>query len=300
MEFSPLDIAWESVNMLRELSTKAFDELQRRGGKCPNRLDNEASARVRAALIEFASDSITGIIVVGAGAPPLRVGADNVSKFGTVSRLVEAFKNDPRSGYSRLKLGVRKHQDWLYAKIELEVGGLQLDEITIDEVMRWYARWSANGKRIASGYAFIDRIRALVRFGARTAEDRDCIRLSGALSASEFPTRGGRKPRRITAAQADAIRALAHKKKLSSIALAQAFQFDLKLFYGQVIGEWLPLTEPGTPVLKSRTIVWRFGAPRTRNEKWLRGLEWSQIDDNYILRRTVDGEVVKIDLKRHP
>jgi hypothetical protein len=266
MEFSPLDIAWESVNMLRELSTKAFDELQRRGGKCPNRPDSEASARVRAALIKFASDSITGIIAVGAGAPPLRVGADNASKFGTVSRLVEVFKNDPRSGYSRLKLGVRKHQDWLYAKIELEVGGLQLHEITIDDVMGWYARWSANGKRIASGYAFIDRFRALVRFGARTAEDKDCIRLSGALSSSEFPTRGGRKPRRITAAQADAIRALAHKKKLSSIALAQAFQFDLKLFYGQVIGEWLPLTEPGTPLLKSRILSGDL-APNARATK---------------------------------
>jgi hypothetical protein len=62
----------------------------------------------------------------------------------------------------------------------------------------------------------------------------------------------------------------------------------------------LPATEPGTPLLQGRTIVWRFGAKRTRDEKWLRGLEWSQIDDDHILRRTVHGEVVKIDLERHP
>jgi hypothetical protein len=88
--------------------------------------------------------------------------------------------------------------------------------------------------------------------------------------------------------------------KLPSLALAQAFQFDLKLYDGQIIGEWVPLTEPGESAIQSRTIVWRWGTKRSRPAKWLRGLQWSQIDENHTLRHEVNGKTVKIDLRRHP
>jgi hypothetical protein len=86
---------------------------------------------------------------------------------------------------------------------------------------------TGNGQHLPTGYSLTDRLGAILRFGVRTAEDATCMRPSGALSASEFPTRGARDVRRIDAAQADAIRTLAHKKKLHSMALARAVQFDL-------------------------------------------------------------------------
>jgi len=55
------------------------------------------------------------------------------------------------------------------------------------------------------------------------------------------------------------------------MALAQAFQFDLMLRQKDVIGEWVPLTEP-----EDGEVV--------GNRKWLRGLRWEEIDDRRILR----------------
>jgi hypothetical protein len=301
MEFSAIDLAWESVNVLRELTAKVFEQLEQQGGKRPARPDGPESIKLRHALRKFASDSITGIVVVGSGAPAQRSSVDGRSKFGTISGLIRAFKDDPSSGYSQLSLTTRSNQDRMYARFEREIGEVPLDEtLTMEQILGWYARWSANGKHLSYGYAHLDRVRALLRYGAR-AEDSTCNRLNGALRASMFPTRSsGHRPKRITAAQADAIRALAHKKKFHSLALAQAFQFDLKLFEAQVIGEWLPPSAPGKTLLQGRTIVYRFNAKRPRDEKWVRGLLWSQICDDYTLRRAVDGEVVKIDLKRYP
>jgi hypothetical protein len=70
---------------------------------------------------------------------------------------------------------------------------------------------------------------------------------------------------------------------MHSIALAQALQFECKLSQKQVIGEWVPKTEPGSSDL-------------FRGEsKWISGIEWSDVDQDLIL--TVGGGI-KIDLKR--
>jgi hypothetical protein len=83
-----------------------------------------------------------------------------------------------------------------------------------------------------------------------------------------------RQPRNevLSAEQADAIRAHAHEIGWHSIALAQAFQFELLLRQKDVIGEWVPMSEPGVALE-----TWK-------GQKWLRGLIWSEIDDNLVLR----------------
>jgi hypothetical protein len=56
-----IDLAWETINVLGELSRATLAELERLGGKAPVRsMENAASVRV--ALRKHASDSITGII----------------------------------------------------------------------------------------------------------------------------------------------------------------------------------------------------------------------------------------------
>jgi hypothetical protein len=77
--------------------------------------------------------------------------------------------------------------------------------------------------------------------------------------------------RRLTAAQAIAIRAKAHEMGRPSIALAQAFQFELMLRQKDVIGEWVPLAEPGISAVQADGL------------KWLRGIRWEEIDSNMIL-----------------
>jgi hypothetical protein len=105
-------------------------------------------------------------------------------------------------------------------------------------------------------------------------EDESCIRLSTILGNMRFPVARVRTEV-LTRDQARAIRAAAHAQfGWPSIALAQAFQFDIpRLKQVGVIGEWVPLSEPGTSEITNG------------NEKWVRGLRWSDIDENLILRK---------------
>ena len=75
-----------------------------------------------------------------------------------------------------------------------------------------------------------------------------------------------------------------------SIALAQALQFELMLSQKDVIGEWVPVSEPG-----DSDIVWR-------DQKWLRGLRWSNIDNSLILRHVAgsSGRPIEVDLRTAP
>lgn len=79
----------------------------------------------------------------------------------------------------------------------------------------------------------------------------------------------------LTAAHAIAIRSKAHELDWHSIALAQAIQFELKLRPIDVVGEWVPMSDP-TP----SEITWG-------NEKWIRGFRWTDIDDKLVLRFSV-------------
>jgi len=82
---------------------------------------------------------------------------------------------------------------------------------------------------------------------------------------------------------AEAIRALAPSIGRRSLGLAQAFQFDLMLRQKDVIGEWIPVSEPGLSDVIDR------------NDKWLRGLRWEEIDKNLILRHTTSKRQKDID-----
>jgi len=79
---------------------------------------------------------------------------------------------------------------------------------------------------------------------------------------------------------------------LPSIALAQALQFELCLRQKDVIGEWVPLAEPGIS-----TVTWH-------GRKWLRGLRWEEISSNLILNHAMSksrtGKVLEFDLKLYP
>jgi hypothetical protein len=88
------------------------------------------------------------------------------------------------------------------------------------------------------------------------------------------------KPRteRLTAEQAVAVRKVAREHfGWPSIALAQALQFDLMLRQKDVIGEWVPRRGAGHQRREST------GALES-TDKWLRGLRWSEVNENLILK----------------
>jgi hypothetical protein len=76
----------------------------------------------------------------------------------------------------------------------------------------------------------------------------------------------------VIADQVTLIRAEAHRRGFPSIALAQAIQFECIFRQKDVIGEWVPVAEPGTSEIVHES-------PNGGTKKWLRGIRWSEVDE---------------------
>jgi hypothetical protein len=166
---------------------------------------------------------------------------------------------------------------------------MKLADLKAQDIDRLYGLWKEGGK-LAMAHSLATMLRMLFGFGAMTLADTECERLSVLMHKMRF-SMVKRRGERLTAEQVNAIRAMAHKMKRPSIALAQAFQFDCMLGQKDVIGEWAPQDEPGPP-----SDVLHEG------KKWLHGLRWSQIDENLILRHVTSygAKNIEVDLRNAP
>lgn len=214
-----------------------------------------------------------------------------VSFNGTVSGLIYCYRNDPDSVYKKaggLRYSSRIHYDALMSLIEREHGHEVIADLKGRTFRHWHDAWSADGK-VAVAHAKIKMMRGLLVFGATLLEDEACTRISGILSQMKFKMP---KPRteRLTAEQAIAIRTKAWEMGRPSIALAQAFQFEVMLRQKDVIGEWVPLSEPG------------MSDTTSEGQKWLRGIRWEEIDQSMVLTHVTSKrqKEIKVSLKNAP
>jgi hypothetical protein len=201
---------------------------------------------------------------------------------GTIRGLIAAYSTDQDSRYRKVRYHTRLNYDNMLKRIERDNGKKLLIEIRARDVLAWHRTWLESG--IAMSHALITMLRNLLKFGATILECEECKRLRIALDEMRFENSRQREER-ITVEQANAVRAKANEMGRPSIALAQAFQFDLMLRQRDVIGEWVPLNEPG---MSDITV---------RNWKWLRGLRWSEIDGNLILRHTTSKKLKPIEFE---
>lgn len=209
---------------------------------------------------------------------------------GTVRSLVHCYRTDPDSPYQKNRFHVRQNRDSMLKRIVTRHGDVSLSEIKARVLLAWHKDWSHDGKKLATGSAFIGQLRALFSFGATLIEDPNCERLCGVMHKMRFP---GTKAREVslTAEQAISIRETAHADfGWHSIALAQAFQFEGTMRQKDVIGEYVPISEPGVSAIIHR------------DRKWLRGIVWQEIDENLILRHVTSKKqkLAVIDLKLAP
>lgn len=177
----------------------------------------------------------------------------------------------------------------MLTRIDEEYGHHQLRSIRTRTLLAWYEIWASGGK-IAIAYEMMVRLRAMFSFGFALLEDQECERLHKILKEARFRTLGPRSFE-ITKEHVLAICATARDHfGWPSIGLTQAFQFELLLPQKDVIGEWVPVSEPG-----ESDIVWK-------DQKWLRGLRWSNIDKNLILRHVTGagGRSIEVDLRTAP
>lgn len=220
-----------------------------------------------------------------------RGGLPDVKPFdGTLRALVSCYQTDPDSTYAKKRYAVRKNHDAMLKRMVARHGDEHLSDIKGRLLLAWHKEWSHEGEKLAIGHMFIAQLRTLFGFGATILEDPDCERLCLVLHKMRFQAP---KPRTevLTAEMAEAVRAHAHELGWHSIALAQAIQFDLMLRQKDVIGEWVPLNEPGV----SEVIYPTKG-------KWITGLQWSSINDNLILKHVTSKRQkgIEVDLKLAP
>jgi hypothetical protein len=208
---------------------------------------------------------------------------------GTLISLMTCYRTDPDSSFKKLRYHSKQYYETLMGLIQGEHGGKELREINARSFRRWHEGWSEGGKA-AVAHGKIGMLRTLFGFGATILEDPECIRLRGIMSGLRFEMPKARTER-LTAEQATAIRAMAHEKGRPSIALAQAFQFELMLRQKDVIGEWVPMKEPGMSDVFD-----------TRRHKWLRGIRWEEIDQNMVLSHVTSKrqKLITINLNNAP
>ena len=192
---------------------------------------------------------------------------------GTLNGLIRAYMTDKDSDYHKKRYHSKVRQNSTLRRIDKKHGHEQLKDINARVLRAWHKEWSHDNTKVAIGHSFIAQIRTICTFGKTIFEDPECRRLKEILHDMRFPSPRAREER-LTAEQVIAVRQGAHNFAHPSIALAQAFQFELMLRQKDVIGEWVPMSEPGM------SDTFRDGF------KWMRGLRWEEIDQDLILRHT--------------
>ncbi|MCK1473254.1 hypothetical protein IVB27_00205 [Bradyrhizobium sp. 197] len=205
----------------------------------------------------------------------------------TLGELIRLYRTHDSSPYRTLRFKVRLGTDNMLDRM-LEHGDLRLVDLNADGIRKLYDVWVGDGK-VATGHAFVTKLRGLFGFGTTVLDDPGCQRLSTIMNKMRFtmpPTRD----ERLTEAHTKAIIAKAHEMVRPSIALAQAIQFSFGLGQKDTIGEYVPVTEAG----QSDIIV--------DGMKWLHGIRWDNVNDALVLRHVTSfgGKFLELDLKRAP
>jgi hypothetical protein len=204
---------------------------------------------------------------------------------GSVASLVDRYQNDPHSPFPTLRYRTRENYKIFLRRIVQELGQEQVATLDQARLDRIYDEWKAGG-HIALAHTLMGTLQRLAGFGSTVLKDQGCRLLRGTLHDMHFPlAKSESEP--LTAEMAVAIRRVAHSWGFHSLALAQAIQFECPVRQKDVIGEWVPISEPGT----SEIIEGKM--------KWLLGLRWSSIDENLILRHTTSmgAKAVTVDLR---
>lgn len=243
----------------------------------------DPSGADRAMISDQCNTMQTEMLVWGRGGLPDATGPFD----GTVRSLIHCYQTDKDSPFKKLRYRTRQHYAILCRRIDRDHGDEDIKEVRPRDILGWHEAWSASG--IPMAHSLIRMFRGLLTFGMTMLEHEPCERLAFKLGKMRFQM-GGARTESLTAEQAVAIRTEAHARGLHSIALAQAIQFDGMLRQKDVIGEYVPLSEPGASEITHE------------GTKWLRGLRWSEVDDNLICRHLTSKrqKVIELDFKIMP
>jgi hypothetical protein len=207
---------------------------------------------------------------------------------GTLASLIRCYQADPDSPLKDTRYKTRLFYDSICRRLTADCGSERLADFDVRRVKRLYEGWSADGK-VTMGHTCVAMLRIVLTYGTTYLRDPACRDLRLLLHDMRFKMPAPRRER-LTAEQATLIRARAHKVGRHSVALAQAIQFECILRQKDVIGEWVPDSEPVASDIHHGGF------------KWIRGARWSEVDADLVLRHTTSKKLkdVEIDLTLAP
>jgi hypothetical protein len=199
---------------------------------------------------------------------------ESESGLSNVNALIDRYVADPNSPYQKVRHSTRMNYDSMLKAIRKSCGSWKLVDMRADDFNSLNKEWTEE-RGPTAGHGLITMKRMLLTFGAQTLKDRECERLSGVLHSLRIRAVERRQPERATNEQIASTINAARELGYSIVALGQAFKFDCELEQKDVCGEWVPKGVEDGPN--------DFTNPMT-GAKWMRGLLWSEIDDNFVLR----------------
>jgi hypothetical protein len=194
----------------------------------------------------------------------------------TVKQLVESYRDDGRSGFHEVRHATRLNYISLLRRIENDIGDEKVADLNTSRLQELFDEWSHGGHAITAARGRIAMLRVLASFGSTVLESRDCRELKLTLHEMRFEKPAPpSEDRRLKPIQVKQIIARANEVGMHSIALAQALQIECGLKQKDLIGEYLPQSDPAPGII--------FG-----DEKWARGIVWEEITPdssaNFLLR----------------
>jgi len=222
------------------------------------------------------------------------VKTDSASIFdGTIKSLSQVYQTDPDSPFKGLRYKSRLRYANRLEVIETALGDVRVLNITFRDFKRWYEEFATpdepGGRRMTPrAYDLIVQLKLIFRFGALALPKLSgCSDVCDILDKMEFAGGWRKRKEYLTYQQALLVCEEAHRRGWHSVAQAQAFMIECGLRQKDMIGEWVPQSEPGvTDVLKG-------------DHKWLMGARWEEIDANFIwkhrLSKSVKGQNAIMD-----
>lgn len=195
---------------------------------------------------------------------------------GTIRSLIEIWQSDKESPYHRLKSSTKKPYDVYARMVIMEVGSKLIDDVDGRDVKRWFNSWAepreAGGPlQIPKARTAIAVIKSALSFGIMCRKP-GCGEFKAVLAEVDFPVPASRTAA-PTAGDIVKVRAAARSAGHGPAALAYAIQFDGAVRQWDVIGEWVPMSDPRPSIVLDRGM------------KWI-GPMWSQVDENQVFRFT--------------
>ncbi len=218
----------------------------------------------------------------------------------TFGALIERYQTDERSSYRNVRHNTRESYNRKLKRLMDDCSTYTPSDLNRSNIAGLYVKWTNDGKTPGMGHALVTAMRVVVNYGATVLEDEDWARVSVVLRHMRFKMKDRSTVERLTREQAIAIIKKAHEMGFPALALAQAFQTDCGLRQTDVIGEWVPQSEPGVSVTDVTD----------GSKKWIRGIRWNQINSDDILEHTTswsnrhrvidlnDALLVKAELKK--